>query len=120
MTTTQETNGNGDEGGGVAVESPCRTEDLAAIMDELAKVPDETLTGIRRTFETYNDGTFDRFMAEHGADYEGNEDVVEAALPSVDKAILIRKIGKMLFASTVEFVAGIENFLRMAVEGAVG
>ncbi len=118
---TQETNGNGDEGGGVAVELvPCATTDLAAIMDLLDQLPPETLKGIRQTFELYNDGTFDRFMAEHGAEYEGNEDFVGAALPSVDKAILIRKIGNMLFASTVQFVAGVENFLRMAVEGAAG
>ncbi len=113
-------NGNGEQGGGVAVELPAKASDMAAIMEALDQMPDETVRSVRRTITLYNDGTFDRFMAEHGAKFEGNEDLVEAALPSVDKTILIHKIGKMLFASTVEFVAGIENFLRMASEGAAG
>lgn len=39
-------NGNGDEGGGVAVESPCRTEDLAAIDAGLKEMSDETVRAI--------------------------------------------------------------------------
>lgn len=42
-------NGNGNGGGGVAVELPAKASDMAAIMEALDQMPDETVRGVRRT-----------------------------------------------------------------------
>ena len=105
-----ETNGNGDEGGGVAVEAFCRTEDLAAIMDELKKVPDEKLNGIRRIFEAYNDGTFEAHLAENGMNMQ--EWAAVGVLPT-ENTFLLQRIGGMLRDRSVSFLTGIENFLSL-------
>ncbi len=140
---------NGNEGGGVAVEAPCRAEDLAAIeaglkqmtdeevraivdliepadsdddrtrlMDFFAAcMTDETVASIRQTLAMYNSDNYDAYVAKHD---EEVQDLVRECLPFVDKAILLNKIGRMLRDRSVPFLAGVENFLSLATDGAAG
>ncbi len=98
------------------IEPPLSDDDRTRLMDFFAACcTSETVASIRQTVAMYNSDNYDAYVAKHDDEVQ---DVVGACLPEVDKAILLNKIAGMLRNSTVEFVAGIEVFLRLATEGA--
>ena len=138
--------GNGEhEAGGVAVGSPRRNEDLAAIAAGLKEMSDETVRAncdLVEPADSDDDRTrLMQFFAavmtsetvasirrsiwlynsgeyeSYAAKYdEADQDLVRACLPYVDKAILLNKIGRLLRDSSEDFVAGLDHFLSLASE----